>query len=156
MTGIAVGSKIPAFSVATTGGRKLASKDLKGTRFILYFYPRDNTPGCTVEGTEFRDLHDEFRKRKVRILGVSRDSLKSHEGFKSKFRFPFELIADTDETLCKQFDVIRDKNMYGRKVRGIERSTFLVDKNGVLLREWRKVKVDGHAREVLASLEEFR
>ena len=155
MAGIAVGRKIPAFSVAATGGQKLASKDLRGSRFVLYFYPRDNTPGCTVEGSDFRDLHDEFRKRKVTILGVSRDSLKSHAGFKSKFRFPFELLADPDEALCRKFGVIKDKNMYGRKVRGIERSTFLVDENGVLLREWRKVKVDGHAREVLASLEEF-
>jgi peroxiredoxin Q/BCP len=155
MGGIAVGKKIPAFSATATGGSTIVSKDLKGRKFVLYFYPRDNTPGCTVEGEAFRDLHDDFRKRKVTILGVSRDTLKSHEGFKSKFRFPFELIADPDETLCKQFDVIRDKNMYGKKVRGIERSTFLVDENGVLLREWRKVKVDGHAREVLESLEEF-
>lgn len=155
MAGIAVGKKIPAFSATTTGGSKLTSKDLKGGKFVLYFYPRDNTPGCTIEGTDFRDLHAEFRRRKVTILGVSRDTLKSHEGFKSKFRFPFELIADPDESLCNRFDVIRDKNMYGKKVRGIERSTFLVDEDGVLLREWRKVKVDGHAREVLASLEEF-
>ena len=155
MAGIAVGRKIPAFSVTTTGGMQLASKDLKGGRFVLYFYPRDNTPGCTIEGTDFRDLYAEFRKRKVTILGVSRDSLKSHEGFKAKFRFPFELIADDDETLCNLFGVIKDKNMYGRKVRGIERSTFLVDEHGVLLREWRKVKVDGHAREVLESIGEF-
>ena len=155
MAGVAVGKKIPAFNAATTGGAKIASKDLKGGKFVLYFYPRDNTPGCTIEGTDFRDLHAEFKRRKVTILGVSRDTLKSHEGFKSKFRFPFELISDPDESLCNGFDVIRDKNMYGKKVRGIERSTFLVDENGVLLREWRKVRVDGHAREVLDSLEEF-
>lgn len=155
MAGIAVGKKVPAFKVAATGGVTIASRDLRGGKFVLYFYPRDNTPGCTVEGTDFRDLHNEFRRRNVTVFGVSRDSLKSHEGFKSKFRFPFELIADPDETLCNLFDVIRDKNMYGKKVRGIERSTFLVDENGVLLREWRKLRVDGHAREVLDSLEEF-
>jgi peroxiredoxin Q/BCP len=155
MAGVAIGRKVPAFNLTATGGSKTSSRDLRGRKFVLYFYPRDNTPGCTVEGTDFRDLHDEFRRRKVTILGVSRDSLKSHEGFKSKFRFPFELLADPDEALCRKFGVIKDKNMYGRKVRGIERSTFLVDENGVLLREWRKVKVDGHAREVLASLEEF-
>lgn len=155
MAGVAIGKKVPAFNLTATGGSNISSRDLKGRKFVLYFYPRDNTPGCTVEGTDFRDLHDEFRRRKVTILGVSRDSLKSHEGFKSKFRFPFELLADADEALCQKFGVIKDKNMYGKKVRGIERSTFLVDENGVLLREWRKVKVDGHAREVLASLEEF-
>ncbi len=155
MAGIAVGKKVPAFKAAATGGLTIASRDLKGGKFVLYFYPRDNTPGCTVEGTDFRDLHNEFRRRKVTVFGVSRDSLKSHEGFKAKFRFPFELIADPDETLCNEFGVIRDKNMYGKKVRGIERSTFLIDENGVLLREWRKVRVDGHAREVLDSLEEF-
>lgn len=155
MAGVAVGKKVPAFSVSATGGSKVASRDLKGRKFVLYFYPRDNTPGCTIEGNDFRDLHDEFRRRKVTILGVSRDTLKSHESFKSKFGFPFELIADPDEALCREFGVMKDKNMYGRKVRGIERSTFLIDEKGVLLREWRKVKVDGHAREVLASLEEF-
>jgi peroxiredoxin Q/BCP len=121
----------------------------------LYFYPRDNTPGCTVESTDFRDLHDEFRRRNVTLLGVSRDSLKSHEGFRQKFHLPFELIADPDEMLCNLFGVMKDKNMYGKKVRGIERSTFLVDENGILLREWRKVRVEGHAREVLESLGEL-
>jgi peroxiredoxin Q/BCP len=155
MTSVTVGKRIPAFEATATGGARIRSRDLKGGKFVLYFYPRDNTPGCTMEGTDFRDLDKQFRRRKVTILGVSRDTLKSHDGFKRKFAFPFELIADPDESLCRLFDVIRDKNMYGRKVRGIERSTFLIDENGVLLREWRKVKVDGHAREVLDSLEEF-
>ena len=155
MATIAVGKKIPAFSATATGGSTIAARDLKGGKFVLFFYPRDNTPGCTVEATDFRDLHAEFRRRKVTILGASRDTLKSHEGFKQKFRFPFELIADPDESLCNLFGVMKDKNMYGKKVRGIERSTFLVDENGVVLREWRKVKVPGHAREVLDCLLEF-
>ena len=155
MANITVGKKIPAFSGPATSGTKVSSAALKGQRYVLYFYPRDNTPGCTVEGTDFRDLHDEFRRRKVAIFGISRDTIKSHEGFRQKFRLPFELIADPDESLCNLFGVMKDKNMYGKKVRGIERSTFLVDTDGVLLREWRKVKVDGHAREVLDSLGEF-
>lgn len=156
MTGIAVGRKVPAFSAEATGGSTISSRSLKGRKYVLYFYPRDNTPGCTVESQDFRDLHDAFRRRKVAVIGVSRDSLKSHDGFKAKFALPFELIADPDETLCNLFGVIKDKNMYGRRVRGIERSTFLVDENGVLVREWRKVRVDGHAQEVLDSLEERR
>jgi peroxiredoxin Q/BCP len=156
MAGITVGKRIPAFTARATGGARIASKDLKGRKYVLYFYPRDNTPGCTTESMDFRDLHEEFRRRKVTILGVSRDSLKSHEGFRQKHGFPFELIADDDEALCNLFGVIKDKNMYGKKVRGIERSTFLVDENGVLLREWRKVRVNGHAREVLESLGESK
>jgi peroxiredoxin Q/BCP len=152
---VAVGKKVPAFKGEATGGSPIASKDLKGRKFVLYFYPRDNTPGCTVESKDFRDLHDKFRRRKVRIVGISRDTLKSHEKFKEKFGFPFELIADPDEVICNRFGVMKDKNMYGKKVRGIERSTFLVDENGVLLKEWRKVKVDGHAEEVLDSLKDF-
>jgi peroxiredoxin Q/BCP len=155
MAAIEVGRKLPAFSGEATGGSKIASKDLRGRRYVLYFYPRDNTPGCTVESKDFRDLHDEFRRHKVTVIGISRDTLKSHEKFREKFGFPFELIADPDETICNLFGVMKDKNMYGKKVRGIERSTFLVDEDGRLLREWRKVRVDGHAREVLDSLEEF-
>lgn len=152
---VATGKKIPAFRGEATGGSPIASTDLKGTKFVLYFYPRDNTPGCTVESNDFRDLHAKFKRKKVRVLGISRDTLKSHERFKEKFGFPFELIADPDETICNLFGVMKDKNMYGKKVRGIERSTFLVDENGVLLKEWRKVKVEGHAQEVLDSLKEF-
>lgn len=155
MTKVAVGKKLPAFSGEATGGPPIALKDLKGQKFVLYFYPRDNTPGCTVESKDFRDLYPKFRRKKVQVIGISRDNLRSHDRFKEKFGFPFELIADPDETICNLFGVMKDKNMYGKKVRGIERSTFLVDENGVLLREWRKVKVDGHAQEVLDSLKEF-
>jgi peroxiredoxin Q/BCP len=116
---------------------------------VLYFYPKDNTPGCTTEGGDFRDRHKEFKRLGCEIFGISRDSLKSHEGFKTKMNFPFELLADPDERVCKAFGVMKDKNMYGRKVRGIERSTFVVGDDGKLLREWRGVKVPGHAEEVL-------
>ncbi len=155
MAELEVGKKLPAFKGEATGGAPIASKDLKGQKYVLYFYPRDNTPGCTVESNDFRDLHPKFKRRKVRIIGISRDTLKSHDRFKEKFGFPFELIADPDETICNLFGVMKDKNMYGKKVRGIERSTFLVDEDGKLLREWRKVKVDGHAQEVLDSLKDF-
>ena len=144
-----VGKKVGAFSVATTSQAKLTSKDLLGQAYVLYFYPKDDTPGCTLEGKDFRDRHADFKKLGVRVLGVSRDSLASHAKFQGKYDLPFELVSDADETLCKQFDVIKNKNMYGKKVRGIERSTFLIDKAGVLRREWRKVKVAGHAATVL-------
>ena len=116
---------------------------------MLYFYPKDNTPGCTTEGADFRERHKEFKRLGVEIYGISRDSLKSHEGFKAKMKFPFELLADPDEKVCNAFGVMKDKNMYGRKVRGIERSTFVIDEKGKLAREWRGVKVPGHAEEVL-------
>lgn len=150
-----VGKKVPSFTVATTANAKLRSQDLKGKPYVLYFYPKDDTPGCTLEGKDFRDQHADFAKLKVRVLGVSRDSLASHAKFKGKYELPFELVSDPDEELCRQFDVIKDKNMYGKKVRGIERSTFLVDADGVLRREWRKVKVDGHVAEVLAAAAEI-
>jgi peroxiredoxin Q/BCP len=155
MATVAVGKKVPAFAGEVTGDAKISSRELKGTRYVLYFYPRDDTPGCTLEGKDFRDLHAKFKRRKVRVIGISRDTLKSHEKFKAKYEFPFELIADPDETICNQFGVMKDKNMYGKKVRGIERSTFLVDENGVLRREWRKVKVEGHAQEVLDAAKEL-
>jgi len=146
-----VGKKVADFTAAATGGPfKLSAH--KGHPVVLYFYPKDNTPGCTTEGADFRDLHEQFAKLGAVIAGVSRDSLKSHESFKAKMDFPFELISDDDETLCSQFDVIKVKNMYGKKVRGIERSTFLIDGSGALAREWRGVKVPGHAEEVLAAL----
>ena len=116
---------------------------------MLYFYPKDNTPGCTTEGADFRDRHKEFKRLGCDIYGISRDTLKSHEGFKAKMKFPFELLADADEKVCNAFGVIQDKNMYGRKVRGIVRSTFVVDEKGKVAREWRGVKVPGHAEEVL-------
>ena len=146
-----VGKKIAAFTVETTSSAKLSSKDLSGRPYVLYFYPKDDTPGCTLEGKDFRDRHAEFAKLKVRVLGVSRDTLASHAKFQGKYELPFELISDVEEKLCKQFDVIKEKNMYGKKVLGIQRSTFLVDADGVLRREWRKVKVDGHVGEVLAA-----
>jgi peroxiredoxin Q/BCP len=150
-----VGKKIPAFSVTTTAATKLTNRDLAGTPYVLYFYPKDDTPGCTIEGKDFRDEHAKFKRRKVRILGVSRDTLSSHAKFQTKYELPFELVSDSDETLCRLFDVVKDKNMYGKKVRGIERSTFLVDAAGVLRREWRKVKVDGHVSDVLAAAAEI-
>jgi peroxiredoxin Q/BCP len=146
-----VGKKVAAFSVATTSSPKLSNKDLSGRPYVLYFYPKDDTPGCTLEGTDFRDRYAEFGKLKVRVLGVSRDTLASHGKFQGKYALPFELISDSDEKLCKLFDVIKEKNMYGKKVLGIQRSTFLVDADGVLRKEWRKVKVDGHVADVLAA-----
>jgi thioredoxin-dependent peroxiredoxin len=150
-----VGKKIAPFKAVTTVNSELSSRDLLGTPYVLYFSPRDDTPGCTLESKGFRDLHAEFGKLGVRVLGISRDSLASHAKFQGKYDLPFELVSDADETLCKQFDVIKDKNMYGKKVRGIERSTFLVDAAGVLRKEWRKVKVDGHVAEVLAAAAEL-
>ena len=151
----AVGKKIASFTVVTTANPKLRSADLEGKPYVLYFYPKDDTPGCTLESKDFRDRHPDFGKLGVRVLGVSRDSLASHAKFRGKYELPFELVSDPDEALCRQFDVIKDKNMYGKKVRGIERSTFLVDADGVLRREWRKVKVDGHVAEVLAAAAEL-
>jgi len=148
---VKIGKKVAKFSLPATGDQTLSLDDFKGTNLVIYFYPKDSTPGCTLEGQDFRDRHDDFRKAGTAILGVSRDSLKSHENFKAKQNFPFELLSDTDEKLCRQFDVIREKNMYGRKVMGIERSTFLLDGTGVLRQEWRKVKVKGHVDEVLEA-----
>jgi len=148
------GRKVPDFTAEATGGTFRLS-DHKGRNVVIYFYPRDNTPGCTREGQDFRDNHARFRRNKTVVVGVSRDSLKSHENFKTRQAFPFELISDPDETLCRMFDVIREKNMYGRKVMGIERSTFLIDAKGVLRREWRKVKVPGHVDEVLDAVREL-
>jgi peroxiredoxin Q/BCP len=150
-----LGKKVGSFSVATTHSAQLTSKDLLGRPYVLYFYPRDDTPGCTLESKDFRDHHADFAKLGVRVLGISRDSLASHAKFQGKYDLPFELVSDADETLCKQFDVIKNKNMYGKKVRGIERSTFLVDAAGVLRREWRKVKVDGHVADVLEAAAEL-
>lgn len=143
-----VGKKVVDFEAASTAGPFKLSQ-WKGRPVVLYFYPKDNTPGCTTEGAQFRDLHAKFAKLNAVVVGVSRDSLKSHDNFKSKLKFPFELISDDEEKLCKQFGVIKMKNMYGRQVRGIERSTFVIDANGKLAHEWRGVKVPGHAQEVL-------
>lgn len=148
----AVGLEVPEFSLPATGGRTFRLSDLRGQPLAIYFYPKDSTPGCTTEAGQFRDLHDEFVKAGGSVWGVSRDSLKSHENFKAKLGLPFELLCDADEMACRLFDVIKMKNMYGKQVRGIERSTFLIDRAGRLAREWRGVKVDGHAAEVLAAL----
>jgi peroxiredoxin Q/BCP len=152
---LALGDKIPEFAAAATSGKTISPAGLQGRFYILYFYPKDNTPGCAQEGREFAALHAEFARLDCDIFGVSRDSLKSHENFKCKQGFPFELLADADETLCRLFEVIKLKNMYGRQVLGIERSTFLVDRAGHLAREWRKVKAAGHAAEVLAAMREL-
>jgi thioredoxin-dependent peroxiredoxin len=151
VTAPAVGQVVPDFSLPATGGGVFTMKLARGTKLALYFYPRDDTPGCTLEGQEFQQLHSRFRRAGVRVCGISRDTLAAHEKFCARMGFAFELLADPDEAVCKLFNVMRDKNMYGKKVRGIERSTFLIDARGVLRREWRKVKVEGHAAEVLAA-----
>jgi peroxiredoxin Q/BCP len=140
------------FTCPATGGKAVQLKSLRGKKVVLYFYPKDSTPGCTTEGQEFRDLHAKFRRAGAIIFGVSRDSLASHEKFKEKLELPFELLSDSDEKVCRQFDVIREKSLYGRKFMGVERSTFLVDGKGKLRQEWRKVRVKGHAEEVLESV----
>ena len=150
-----VGKKVSQFSLPATGEQDIALSDYKGMNVVLYFYPKDSTPGCTREGQDFRDNYTKFKRQNTVILGISRDSIKSHENFKAKQGFQFELLSDKDEELCKLFDVIKMKNMYGKKVRGIERSTFLIDSNGKLRQEWRKVKVDGHAEEVLTAVKEL-
>jgi peroxiredoxin Q/BCP len=146
-------AKVADFSVPATGGSDFKLSAHRGHTVVLYFYPKDSTPGCTTEGADFRDRHDAFVRAGVVVAGVSRDSLKSHEGFKAKMAFPFELLSDADEKLCAQFAVIKLKNMYGKKVRGIERSTFVIDAKGRLVREWRGVKVPGHVDEVLAFVQ---
>jgi peroxiredoxin Q/BCP len=145
-------TQVADFSAESTDGTFELSAH-RGHPVVLYFYPKDNTPGCTTEGAQFRDLYPRFRAAGAEIVGVSRDSLKSHQSFKSKMRFPFPLISDADEALCNRFGVIKMKNMYGRQVRGIERSTFLIGPDGALVREWRGVKVPGHAEAVLAAVE---
>ncbi len=152
MSKVEVGKKVPDFSLPATGGGDFKLSDLRGRRLVLYFYPRDNTPGCTREGQDFRDVIASFKRRKTAVFGVSRDTLSAHDKFKAKQKFPFELLADPEEEVCKLFDVMKTKNMYGKKVRGIERSTFLIDEKGVLRREWRKVKVAGHVEEVLDAV----
>lgn len=140
---------IPEFSLPATGDKTVSLSDFRGQTLVLYFYPKDSTPGCTTEAQQFRDLHAQFLKAGARIIGISRDSLRSHENFKLKQELPFDLVSDADEALCTQFAVIKMKSMYGKQVRGIERSTFVIDGKGVLRREWRGVKVPGHAQEVL-------
>ncbi len=143
------GQLAPDFELPSTGGSPVRLSDRRGKPVVLYFYPKDNTPGCTTEGQDFRDLHDLFQALDCEVFGISRDSVKSHEGFKAKLGLPFELLSDEDERVCEQFGVIKMKNMYGKKVRGIERSTFVVDRDGRVVREWRAVKVPNHAQDVL-------
>jgi thioredoxin-dependent peroxiredoxin len=137
------------FQLPATSGKTFQLSDYLGKVLVVYFYPKDSTPGCTTQGIQFRDAYAEFQQHNTEIFGISRDSLKSHENFKAKFSFPFELLADTEEQACQLFNVIKMKNMYGKQVRGIERSTFVIDPHGKLVKEWRGVKVDGHAAEVL-------
>jgi peroxiredoxin Q/BCP len=149
----AVGLEVPDFTLPATGGQAFRLASLRGKPVVIYFYPKDSTPGCTTEAQQFRDLHAEFAAAGGSVWGVSRDSLKSHENFKAKLGLPFELLCDAEETACALFDVIKLKNMYGKQVKGIERSTFLIDRDGRLAREWRGVKADGHAAAVLAALQ---
>ncbi len=146
-----VGRKTPKFSLPSTAGDRFSLADARGSNLVIYFYPRDDTSGCTREAQDFRELHGAFRKANTVILGVSPDSIESHHKFKTKFKLPFALLSDEDRKTCELFEVIREKSMYGRKFMGVERSTFLIDAEGQLRREWRKVKVDGHAAEVLEA-----
>ena len=154
-TTVALDRKVPAFSLPSTGGRVWRSADVAGKPLVVYFYPRDATSGCTREGEAFRDLYSRFRGSGVEIVGISPDSVASHEKFKAKHGFPFDLLSDGDHAACRLFDVWKEKSMYGRKYMGVERSTFLLDAKGVLRREWRKVKVPGHAEDVLAAAAEL-
>ncbi len=154
-TDISIGKAVPDFERPATGGSAVSLSSLRGKKVVLYFYPKDATPGCTIEGQNFRDLHDQFKRAGAVILGVSRDTVKSHDKFKTAECFPFELLSDEDESLCELFGVMKMKNMYGKQVRGIERSTFLIDTKGVLQKEWRGVKVDGHVAEVLTAVKEI-
>jgi thioredoxin-dependent peroxiredoxin len=148
---VSIGEKVANFSLPATGDKNVSLDDFKGANLVIYFYPKDSTSGCTLEGQNFRDNYAGFKKSGTTVLGVSRDSLKAHENFKARQEFPFDLLSDAEEKLCRQFDVIHEKNMYGRKVMGIVRSTFLIDGDGVLQKEWRKVRVKGHVKEVLEA-----
>jgi len=149
---VKIGRKVPDFTLPATGGEPWRLAAARGRKLVIYFYPKDNTSGCTQEGIDFRDLHAQFRRAGAEIVGISPDSAASHEKFKAKYQFPFTLLADTEKKACAIFDVIREKSMYGRKYLGVERSTFLIDEQGVLRHEWRKVKVKGHAGDVLAAV----
>lgn len=152
---IKLDSTLPDFTVPATSGKTVTLSELAGKKVVIYFYPKDHTPGCTTQGQDFRDMHEEFLTADTLVFGVSRDSLRTHENFRAKQSFPFELISDPDESLCRLFDVIRKKKLYGKEYEGIERSTFLIDREGVLRREWRKVKVAGHVAEVLEAAREL-
>lgn len=155
MSNAAIGKKAPDIELPATNNKKIKLSDFRGKPVVLYFYPKASTPGCTLEGRDFAGAVNKFRRQSCIILGASRDSVKAQENFKSKQDFPFDLLSDAEEELCSAFDVIKMKNMYGKKVRGIERSTFLIDRKGVLRKEWRQVKVKGHVDEVLAAVKEL-
>ena len=156
MTDIAIGQPVPDFELPATGDKMIKLSDYRGKPVVLYFYPKASTPGCTQEGLDFTAAINKFRRQSTVILGASRDSVKAQENFKAKQGFPFELLSDKEESLCKTFDVIKMKNMYGKQVRGIERSTFLIDEQGVLRQEWRKVSVKGHAEAELEAVKAMR
>lgn len=155
MNNIETDQSVPDFELPATGEQSISLSGLRGKKIVLYFYPKDSTPGCTLEGQNFRDLHDRFTALNTVILGVSRDGIKAHENFKAKQNFPFELLSDKEERLCRLFDVIKPKKLYGKEFMGIERSTFIIDEKGILRAEWRKVKVKGHVDEVFASIEKL-
>ena len=155
MTKTLVGKKCPSFEAECTSNMRLSNKDFIGKNLILYFYPKDSTPGCTSEGQDFRDRYKLFKNLNTEIIGISRESIKSHENFKLKQSFPFELLSDPDEKVCKAFDVMKLKSMYGREYIGIDRSTFLINKNGKVIKEWRSVKINGHVQEVLDAVKEL-
>lgn len=155
MTIVDIGQKVDDFTLPATGEQNITLSQLEGKYIIIYFYPKDSTPGCTTEGQNFRDSIDEFTRNDCIILGVSKDSIRKHENFKAKQSFPFDLISDVEETLCKQFDVIKLKKLYGKEYMGIERSTFLINKQGVLVNEWRKVRVKGHIDDVLETVKKL-
>jgi len=150
-----LGKVLPALKLPATGDQVIDLKSLRGKNIVVYFYPKDSTPGCTIEGQDFASNHAKFKRLNTVILGVSRDTVASHEKFRAKYNFPFELLSDSDEKACSIFDVTKEKNMYGRKVMGIERSTFLVDTKGKLVREWRKIKVKGHVDAVLTAVRDL-
>lgn len=152
MTDTKIGEHVPDFTIASTGDKNISLSDLKGNNVIIYFYPKDSTPGCTTEGQNFRDNFKQFTQLNTMIFGVSRDSIRSHENFKKKQELPFDLLSDVDEALCNIFDVIKLKKLYGREYMGIERSTFLLDTEGKLVKEWRKIKLKGHVDEVLEAV----
>ena len=152
---VSIGHPVPEFTAAATGDQQVSLSDYRGRQLVIYFYPKDSTPGCTTEGGDFRDRKADFDDANTVILGVSRDGLRAHENFKAKQGFNFELISDKDEALCRLFDVIKLKKLYGKEHLGIERSTFLIDRDGNLAREWRKVKVKGHVEEVLEAAREL-
>jgi len=151
MSQVSIGKKVPNFTSTSTGNKTISLKDLKDKKVVIYFYPKDNTSGCTTEGQDFSINHAKFKQSNTVILGVSRDTVRTHENFKAKYDFPFDLLSDKEEELCQLFDVIKEKKLYGKTHMGIERSTFLIDEKGVLQQEWRKVKVAGHVDEVLIA-----